>query len=357
VDDKRYSQLVEQVAACAVGPDGSVERWLIAASGGPDSTALAILANAAGIELSLAYVIHAGARPPSACDVSETPAALEGAHHMAGGLEVVRGLARTLGTTLAESLVFVPEGASWEANARSVRRDALQRLALGFRFDAVALGHHLDDQAETLMDRLLRGTGVAGAASMARRDDIWIRPLLGVRRTELAQVCVRHGVSPWQDPTNAQLGNTRSWIRGHLFPEVQRFSGRDPAVPLARFAEIARDESALLDELAHTLLASAQDLNLGTANPDVAVVNPGAMVPGCPLSVRTLNAVHPALARRALRLWLGYPRPDEKAVSRMMDVVSGTRIATEVSGYGRVARRRGLLFLERFDPVGVDGGS
>lgn len=333
VIDVGYRSLLDHLSARARTPEGRQQRWLIGCSGGPDSTALALLARAAGIDMVIAHVIHDGVPAPrgSMQPSSDDPQSEHNRDGTCGvdgtdsGRVAVRRLARRLGVPMIETVVYVPPGASWESQARTVRRAALCRLAAGSRCHRVALAHHLDDQAETVMDRLLRGSGVSGVAAMAPVDGIWIRPLLGVRRATLASICDEAGVSVWNDPTNLEGINVRSWLRTEALPSMSRWLGRDVAVPLARFAQIARQENELLDGLARQLV-------------DEATCERG-------LRVAPLRAAPDALAQRALRIWLGYPRPDQRAVMRMMTVVAGERVATEVSGYGRFARSGGVVSL------------
>ena len=112
------------------------------------------------------------------------------------------------------------EGTS-ETRARIARRIALRELAVSAGAAVIVLAHHADDQAETVLLRLVRGSGPAGLAGMASRHGRWIRPLLGVRRTELLAHLAVRGLPAWVDPANSDPHHLRSWLRMALLPTLQ----------------------------------------------------------------------------------------------------------------------------------------
>jgi tRNA(Ile)-lysidine synthase len=179
------------------------ERCLVAVSGGPDSIALLdLLHNTVAdhhITLCVAHVDH-NIHPESAA-VAATVAAAAGA----------RGL------PFHQRNVALGAQAS-ETTARVVRRLALREMAEEADCDVIALGHHADDQAETVLMRLLRGSGPAGLAAMRLRRGPWIRPLLDVRRRTLADYLVSRQLSAWQDPANSDSRHLRSWLRADILP-------------------------------------------------------------------------------------------------------------------------------------------
>ena len=138
-----------------------------------------------------------------------------------------------------------------EAAARQARLAALSRDG-----HPVLLGHTLDDQAETVLLGLLRGSGIRSLAGMSARRGPFLRPLLGIRRAETEAACREWGVGWWvvsmiPDPRCARV--RARWALALLASEL----GRDVAVGLARTADLARGDADLLDELAELALARA----------------------------------------------------------------------------------------------------
>jgi len=202
-----------------------------------------------------------------------------------------------------------------EADARAVRHDALERERVRSGAVAVLYGHHADDQAETLLLRLARGTGTDGLGGMRTRSGSRVRPLLRVRRTDLHAVCREEGIAATHDPTNDDDRIRRVRLRGEVLPALGRI-GPDPVAALVRLAAIARDESDLLDTAARTEAAALPVLRLG----HVSVMPSDG-----------LRALHPALARRLLRHELmhvtGSRRaPDAVDVERALSAVDRTRL-------------------------------
>ncbi len=171
-------------------------------------------------------------------------------------------------------------------------------------------GHTMDDQAETLLIRLLRGSGGDGLSAI---EPGHCHPILALRRTETESVCHALGVEPVCDPSNGSSEMWRNRIRAELIPLAADISGRDPVPILARSADLLRDESRLLDALSEHL---------------------------DPTDAKALAIADPALARRAVRRWLtqdGYP-PDAASVERVLAVARGDAVACELPGGRRVER-------------------
>ena len=163
-----------------------------------------------------------------------------------------------------------------EAGAREARYAALEAAGAG----PILLGHTLDDQAETVLLGLARGSGTRSLAGMSPRAGRRVRPLLGLRRDVTRRACVEWGLDPWQDPHNVDLRFARVRARERALPALEATLGPGIAAALARTADLARDDADLLDAL-------AADVPLA-AEPPVA---PLATLP-------------PALRRRVLRRWL-----------------------------------------------------
>jgi tRNA(Ile)-lysidine synthase len=284
---------------------------VVACSGGPDSVALLALAAEAGLEPVAVHVDH-GARPGSAAEA-----------------DAVAGFAERLGTGFAAEAVAVAPGPNFEARAREARYAALERARDRLGATAVLVGHTRDDQAETVLLNVLRGAGVPGLAGMPARRGTVVRPLLGVTRADLAAVCARLGLSPLDDPMNADPVHRRVWLRREVIPALEAGAARDIRAVLARQAAVARADSDLLDELAADLLRRASaDGGVDTA---------------------PLVDAPAALARRALRLWLGPPPPSSFEVDRVMAVARGERRAVELAG-GTTVSRSGRRLRRRSGP-------
>jgi tRNA(Ile)-lysidine synthase len=188
---------------------------LVACSGGPDSTALLHvlhhLRRDLGITLCAASIDH-GLRPESADEVRQ-----------------VGSLAAALGVPFSSSRVAVPaEEASLQARARELRYRALHEIAASQSATRISVGHTMDDQAETVLARMLRGAGIRGLAGIeARRDDDVVRPLIDCRRLDVLEYATEQGLSFVRDPSNHQRAFERVRIRHELLPALLR---EDPRV-------------------------------------------------------------------------------------------------------------------------------
>ena len=215
---------------------------IVALSGGADSLALAAATafevRAAGIGVRSVTVDH------GLQDESERVAAEAAAKASALGIEA-----------LVERVVVGESGEGPEADARAARYAALRRVARAE--DApVLLGHTLDDQAETVLLGLSRGSGAGSLQGMApvRMDDdgtTWIRPLLAVRRETTRAACAAEGLEPWDDPHNADPRYLRVRAREHVLPVLETELGPGIAEALARTAEQLREDAEAFDEMIH----------------------------------------------------------------------------------------------------------
>jgi tRNA(Ile)-lysidine synthase len=216
------------------------ERVLVAVSGGPDSTALlAVLTKLAprlGVSLAVAAVDH-GLRPASAAEASGVR---RRCHDMGIACEVLSldlSQARRRHVSLQEA-------------ARTARLAVLEQAAARLGCTKVALGHTADDQAETVLFRILRGTGIAGLAGIPYRRGSFIRPLLDVRRSQILAFLTRRKLDYVADPSNLDRHYARVRIRHDVLPSLRRENPRivEALLSLARAArgEPARPWRALL---------------------------------------------------------------------------------------------------------------
>lgn len=203
---------------------------LVACSGGPDSTALLHvmhrLRGELGITLCAASVDH-GLRPESASEV-----------------ERVGAFAGSLGVPFYSTRVEVPrEGASMQARARQLRYRALHDIAMSHGAARIAVGHTQDDQAETVLARLLRGAGLRGLVGIeARRQDGVIRPLIDCRRAEVRAYAEQRALPFFDDPSNRLRRFERARIRHEVLPALE---SEDPRI-VEHLCDLS-DEVAELD--------------------------------------------------------------------------------------------------------------
>lgn len=214
---------------------------LVACSGGADSLALAAAlafeGPRAGVPVGAVTVDH-GLQPGSADRAARTAALLE---HL--GLDPVHVVE-----------VSVGRDGGPEAAARTARYAALAAAGAGWR---IALGHTLDDQAETVMLGLGRGSGPRSVAGMVEhREDgeypgvAWWRPLLGIRRATTRAACAAQELPVWDDPWNTDPAYTRVRLRTEVLPLLEEVLGGGVAAALARTATLLRQDLDALDALA-----------------------------------------------------------------------------------------------------------
>ncbi len=261
---------------------------LVACSGGADSTALLAAARAVAPGRVHVAVIDHGLQEGSA----ERSAAL------------VAGLAAQ-GVPAAVHGVVVDGGGGPEAAARRARYGAL-RIARPYPESPVLLGHTLDDQAETVLLGLGRGSGARSLAGMQIWDQPWLRPLLGLRRADTAAACRAQGMAFWDDPHNVDPRFTRVRLRREVVPLLEEVLGGGVAEALARTAAQLRDDGEALDADAGDLLAGAAlaDHDAQLAGHEHATRGTESLA-GPVLDAAVLADAPAAVRRRALRTWLG----------------------------------------------------
>lgn len=249
------------------------ELVLVALSGGPDSLALAAAtafeAPRAGF-IAGAIVIDHGLQPGSPDAAAQAAAA---------------ATALGLNPVVVKSVAVGTDGGP-EAAARTARYRALEAAAAELGAVAVLLGHTLDDQAETVLLGLARGSGAASLQGMAAVNGLYLRPLLGIRRSMTVQACTDAGLEPWLDPQNDDPTYSRVRVRRAVLPVLEAELG--PGIPeaLARTAEQLREDAEALDYFADEI---AEDL----AEHSEA---------GISLPVRSLEVQPAALRQRLIRV-------------------------------------------------------
>jgi tRNA(Ile)-lysidine synthase len=161
--------------------------------------------------------------------------------------------------TASARVAVEPAGRGPEAAAREARYAVLEQMAQHFGAQAVLLGHTLDDQAETVLLGLTRGSGGRSLAGMRRRFEQYRRPLLDVTRTDTVTACQVEGIEYWNDPHNLDPGYARVRVRRKVLPVLEDELGPGVTAALARTADQLRADMELLDQLAREALDDLRD--------------------------------------------------------------------------------------------------
>lgn len=242
-------------------------RLLIGLSGGADSVALAyLLRQQEGLELRAVHVNH-GLRG-EASDGDEA---------------FVRELCSRWQLPLDVYHAQPPEhpGEDW---ARQARYAFYREATVKHQADAVALAHHRDDQAETLLLHLMRGAGLSGLKGMAEDSEVLgvriVRPLLGCSRQELREMLTQAGITWREDGSNQDTRYLRNAVRHELLPLMEQLAP-GAAQRIASAAELLQAEDAVLEQLAQDMLKDGHPW----------------------LPVKQLQGMQPGLMHRVLRLW------------------------------------------------------
>lgn len=270
----------------------------VALSGGVDSVAL--------LHATTASAKALGLRQPVACHVNH------GLSPHAGEWETCcRKLCEQLGIALEVRRVQVTlDGKGLEAAARKARYAALNAVEC----DWVLLGHHRDDQAETVLLNLLRGAGVHGAAGMAERRGRLLRPLLDVSREQIVEYAKWNGL-PWiEDESNIDCHYSRNFLRHEVMPLLER-PFPNATISLARAARAFGEAAELLDRMAEEDLGAAKLLNVAQLNalPPLRAANlltyylrrQGLQIPGSAMVREMLRQLLTASSDSDIRFTLG----------------------------------------------------
>lgn len=264
-DVRRAVRAVLPDAAGAASSDAA-PLVLVALSGGADSLALAAAtafeAPRAGLSAGAVIVDH------GLQDASAEVAARAADAARALGLDPV----------VVRRVQVTGEGGP-EASARDARYGALDAVAAETGAALVLLGHTLDDQAETVLLGLARGSGTASLAGMPARWGRYARPLLGIRRSTTRQACLDAGLEPWDDPHNADPAYTRVRVRERVLPVLEAELGPGVAEALARTAEQLReDDEAFTSQIDEFIEEICEPAEAGIAvSVGVLEANPAAL--------------------------------------------------------------------------------
>ena len=222
---------------------------LVAASGGADSSALAaallLECKAKSIKV-IALIVDHGLQKNSADVTHETKRTLTKI-----GYENIE---------IRRVTVEITDGL--EASARRARYQALSDVANSHNAVAVFLGHTKDDQAETVLLGLSRGSGSRSLSGMAARVDRYRRPLLSITRAQTEAACEEAGIKFWQDPHNQSMEFTRVRVREVVLPTMEKEIGPGISDALARSAKLLRDDADALDYLSDEIFSKLEPASL-----------------------------------------------------------------------------------------------
>jgi len=302
---------------------------LVAVSGGSDSVALLDLldrlAASRNLRLTVAHLDHDLRRGSRADRSFVAGVARERSLPCVSERHDVRGLRR--------------KDESLEEAARRVRREFLLRAAREAGCGRIATGHNLDDQAETILMRLVRGAGATALTGMAANGPgPFVRPLLGLEKKELQSYLTRRGLSHREDPTNEDLRFDRNRVRRRIMPVLCESLNPRSARHLVKAAARLREDAVFLDELARIQLARhtrSHRANRLTLDADGLAREPD------PIAKR--------LARLALQQAGADPRRiASRHVDALLDLASGgSGRSVDLPSRLRAHRAPGRLILER----------
>ena len=316
------------------------QRVIVGVSGGADSLCLIDILHSLGQRPVIAHLDHK-IRPGSGEDAA-----------------YVAQVARDLGVKLVsedrDPRPLMAEGRSLEEAARIVRYKFLVRIANKLGIDIIAVGHTVDDQAETVLMHLLRGSGYYGMRGMLPKTsmDTWgdidesegislIRPLLGIRRDDTEAYCRQRGYSPREDPTNKDQSILRNRIRHELLPILETYN--------PKIREVLSRTSGIMTRWTKFLAKLVADFenNLVMEQGDEFVL----------FNLEGYDAIHEALQWEFLyqaigRISNGQQAIDYDSVSRAIELLSGSEGSRVSLSSGLEALRfRGLGLIRKIDAL------
>lgn len=197
-----------------------------------------------------------------------------------------------------------------EASARRARYEALNKVAKELDAKAIFLGHTKDDQAETVLLGLARGSGTRSLSGMAQRIDNYRRPLLTISRAQTEAACEEAKIKFWRDPHNQSMEYTRVRVRENILPVMEKEIGPGVADALARSAKLLRDDADALDQWADEVFDELDPLALDIATLELLpravrtrVIRKAIYLAGAPAG--SLSAEHIEPVESLVTAWKG----------------------------------------------------
>jgi len=222
-----------------------------------------------------------------------------------------------------------------EETARDFRYQAFGDIASRDKCHKIAVGHHLDDRAETVLFRILRGTGIAGLAGIPIRRDRIVRPLYDVSKDQILTYLKKHGLAFRTDRTNQDTRYDRNYLRHRLLTEIRERLNPAVTSALINLSETARDEDALLNAIVWQTTRTAVSMT------------PGGKIE---LDLKKVGSYYKALRRRLLRRCLialssDGRAPDKAVVERLNDLCVSASKAMSLPGKVEAVRVDDTLVL------------
>lgn len=306
---------------------------LVGCSGGPDSLALAAVTSffASRGEIRVGAVVVDHQMQPGSAEVAATTA------------EKLRSLG--LDPVQVRTVDLEHDGAGPEAAARAARFGALDAAARELGAQTVLLGHTLDDQAESVLLGLARGSGTRSLAGMRARRGLYARPFLGLRRAETLAICEALDLDPWHDPANNEEAYLRVRVRRTVMPFLATELGPAVAESLSRTAAILGQDADFLDSLAEAEYAKIAEHAAPAGAAQAGEVR---------LSEDALGRLAPALKMRVLALAvveLGGFQPSQERLASAEALLARKGSAGPVEMAGKVSAYR----ISRSQAVPQDG--
>jgi len=270
---------------------------LVAVSGGADS-------------LALAYAVLTEAKPLAITAIGITidhqlqKDSFQQAEHVVQQLKELG-----YGKVFNQKVVVTTES-GLEAGARSARYQALTESAHKEQAVKIYLGHTLDDQAETVLLGLARGSGARSLSAMSHENGIYLRPFLGITRAMTEQACADLNIDYWNDPHNSNLDFSRVKVRNEILPLMEEKLGPGISAALARTAQLLRDDADALDQIAALEISAS---NLASLDCERLSALPRAIrsrviraaIYACGAPEGSLSADHIAAAEALVTAWSG----------------------------------------------------
>ena len=322
---------------------------VVAVSGGADSMAL------------LDLLVHLQERLALSVHVAHFEHGIRG-EASRGDADYVAAFCRTKGVACSVEAADVPQYAkerrmSLETAARELRYAFLRRVKAHVGAQVIAVAHHADDQAETVLQHILRGAGLHGLVGMRPRTGDVVRPLLACTKEELVAYCAAHGIEVRHDATNDAADARRNYLRLEILPRLAAHVNASAGAALVRLAEAARADDALLDEMAQAAFSRVvcrEGRAAGAAHESLA------------LSRTAFRAEPLALQRRIVRL-AAHTFVDEshdwgwrqvEQVRRMM-VEGRGGLSWDLPGCVRffLDGKRGVFFVDELRTAHKEGGA
>jgi tRNA(Ile)-lysidine synthase len=272
------------------------DRIILAVSGGPDSVCMldifSRLQKKYSLNLLIAHVNYNLRKSDSLADEKFT-----------------RDLAKKYGLEILVENITIAKEDICENYLRTIRYDFFEKIRQDFGFDAIALAHNLDDQVETFLMRIIRGSGLSGLTAMKFKNNFLIRPLLSTSRTKILEYLKINKLSYRTDKTNTQDLFLRNRIRNKLIPRLEK--DFNPSVR---------------ETIANSLISIAQDSDFLEKN---ALKNLKS------LNIEKLEKLHPAILRRVLRNSLEETKGDLKNISvrnieEIIKIIKSTKSKTQI---------------------------